>query len=190
MTEVEHGAEPYEPMAVTVEVWPVAADDLGLWLISGEDSPWPSSPVPQHSEPHRSAELEIIRRGISLSPISGGKYPEVDLLHSTSWRADGAVVVLTYLAVIRCNGFVRATWPDAQPISPRTADYAGRAPTHGPVEPPAPRYWDVLLHGIRHLKFLIETDATAALALREPWREHLEAFGPAIAEMYREPHQG
>jgi hypothetical protein len=180
-TELEHGAEPYHPMCVTVEVWPVAADELGLWLVSGEEGPWPSSPIPRHSEPHAMAVLELGRHGV---------LPEVVLLHSTSWRAEGNAVVLTYLAVLRLPSLVRLASPDARPISPLTAEVVGGAPTHGPTDPPAPRYWDVLLHGIRHLKYLLETDATVALSLREPWREHLEGFQPAIARMYEAPHQG
>jgi hypothetical protein len=27
----------FEPMTVHVEVWPVAADEIGLWLVSGDD---------------------------------------------------------------------------------------------------------------------------------------------------------
>jgi hypothetical protein len=178
--EVEHGAGAYTPMVVTVEVWPVAADEFGIWLVSGEDGPWPTSPVPNYSEPHAWAELELMRRGLRA---------DTALLHSTSWRAEESAMVTTWMAVIRCQGLVRESFPDARPVSPRVADVVGRPPTHGPVEPPTVRYWDVLLHGIRHLAFLIDTDATAALALHEPWREHLEAWEPTVAKMYDEPHQ-
>ena len=50
---IEHG-QGYEdsgrPMMVVAEVWPVAADELGLWLLSG-DGPRPSLPVMDDAEP-------------------------------------------------------------------------------------------------------------------------------------------
>jgi hypothetical protein len=179
MIEYEHGMEPYTPMTVEVEVWPVAADRAGLWLLSGEEGPWPSMPVPNHSEPHSSAELELIRHGA---------LDDLICLHSTSWRNGGGSVTLTYLAVLACDGPVPSEWPDARPISPRVAEVVGGEPTHGPTEPPMVRLWGVLLHGIRHLAFLLEHDATVAATLTGDWPRHLAAFEPAIAVMYSEVH--
>jgi hypothetical protein len=59
----EHG-QGYEdsgrPMIVIAEVWPVAADELGLWLLSG-DGPRPSLPVMDDSEPFDYAETATAR---------------------------------------------------------------------------------------------------------------------------------
>jgi hypothetical protein len=77
----EHG-QGYEdsgrPMMVIAEVWPVAADELGLWLLSG-DGPRPSLPVMDDAEPFDYAEMELMQAGM---------WATTKILHSTSWRAD------------------------------------------------------------------------------------------------------
>ncbi len=182
-TEQEHGqpsSRPDPPMTVTVEVWPVAADETGLWLLS-PDGPWNSPPVLADSEPHMVAELELIQHQVNLADVA--------VLHSTSWRTEHTSTVLTYLAVVRVPGLVVGEWPGARPVTVALADHVGRPPTHGPVDPPAPRYIDVLVHGLRHLRFLLPRDATVAAAMPAPWGEHLAAFSPAIAKMYDRVHQ-
>jgi hypothetical protein len=169
-----------EPMTVWVEVWPVAADEVGIWLLSGDDAWRPDLPVMADNEPHADVEL-LLAEHDALDAAA--------LLHSTSWRVDGPRVILTYMAVIRCPTLVREHWPTARPISIRVARAVGRPPTHAPVEPPAPRYIDVLMHGLRHLRFLLDTDATAAAALDEAWRQHLASFEPALTSMYDQLHQ-
>ncbi|MFI6522185.1 hypothetical protein ACIBF1_42015 [Spirillospora sp. NPDC050679] len=167
-----------EPMSVRVEVWPVAADSVGLWLVSDGDA-WRSGPVPADSEPH--AEVEYV-----LSQHGGSD--KVDLLHSTSWRVDGPAVYLTYMAVVHCSGLVREEWPNALPIGMELFDAVGKPPEHSPVEAPAPRYIDVLLHGIRHLRFLLDNDTANAAAFSDAWRDQLTRIQPAIATMYDRHH--
>lgn len=163
------------------EVWPLGADEAGLWLLSGETGPWPGEYISAKSDPSTLAELELIRNGINIGAT---------LLHSTSWRIDyDADVdqnfgVYTFMAVVPIDGLVLDRWPDALPITTELADQAGRAPRHGLTELPEVRHWDVLLHGLRHLRFLRETDSDVRAALNEDWRRHLEAFEPAIARMY------
>jgi len=169
-----------QPMTVTVEVWPVSADETGIWLLS-PDGPWPSPPVMADSEPHLAVELELIQHTVSLIDVA--------LLHSTSWRTEGTAVILTYVAVVRCPGLVRSTWPDARPVGWPLAEHVGRPPTHAPTEPPAPRYIDVLMHGLRHLRFLLDYDATSAEALNGTWRQHLETLEPALSTMYDRTHR-
>jgi hypothetical protein len=79
----EHG-QGYEdsgrPMIVVAEVWPVAADELGLWLLSG-DGPRPSLPVMDDSEPFDYAEMELMQAGMwattrSCTPPPGGSTAE------------------------------------------------------------------------------------------------------------------
>jgi hypothetical protein len=110
------------------------------------------------------------------------------LLHSTSWRVDGPAIVLTYIAVIRCDGLVRDRWANAMPVSSSLTEVVGKPPTNSPIDPPAPRYVDVLMHGLRHLKFLLDTDATNAAALDDTWQRHLAELNPALATMYSERH--
>lgn len=169
-----------QPMLTYSEVWPLAADDAGLWLLDGT-GPWPSLYIHRQSDPLTLAEIELIQHSVNLNDA---------LLHSTSWRIDYSADsdqnfgVYTFMAVIGCDGLVRDRWPTALPITTELADQVGRAPRHGPVELPEVRQWDVLLHGLRHLRFLRETDSDIRAALNDDWCRHLEAFVPAIARMY------
>ena len=170
-----------EPMAVWPEVWPVVADEIGIWLVSGQDAWRPDLPVMADTEPHADVDLELYRQGAT----------DVRLLHSTSWRVDGPRVILTYMAVLNTDGLARDQWPDALPISPKIPDAVGKPLTHAAAEVPTPRYIDVLMHGLRHLKFLLgpHGDATAAAALSEPWPTHLAPLAPALAGMYDQLHE-
>lgn len=184
---IEHG-QGYEdsgrPMIVQAEVWPVAADETGLWLLG--DRPRPSLPVMSDAEPHDYAEMELMQACM---------WAATKVLHSTSWRVDHDrtqrcnYMVVTYLAVVACDGLVRGEYPDAIPITLAAADAElGRVPTHGPTQAPAVRQFDVLFHALRHLRFLLVSDATVAHALPPVWGEHLAALDPAIARMYERIH--
>lgn len=179
----QHGGppEPSTLMHVTAEVWPLAADEQGIWLLSGD---WPlvTPPIAADGDPHADLELELIR-----AQMLG----DTALLHQTSSRVDGPSAVLTYMAVIRCQGSVRARWPHARPVSRRVAEVVGKPPTHGAAEAPEVRHWDVLLHGLRHLAFQLGAagDATLAAALEGPWGWHLAGFTPTLYRLYDRVHQ-
>src|SRR5262249_6249327 len=88
-----------EPMQIYPEIWPVAADELGIWLISGSEGAWrPRLPVMADSEPHADIDLELADRDVRT---------DTTFLHSTSWRIDGPFLIVTYLAVVSRPGFVR-----------------------------------------------------------------------------------
>lgn len=165
-----------EPMTVRVEVWPVAADEAGIWLLD-TDAWRPNLPVMADTEPHADVELEL---------ASHGALAQVRLLHSTSWRMDGPAMMVTYVAVVGLGGLVRERWPAARPVSGELADAVGKPAAHGPTDPPTPRYIDVLMHGLRHLAFLLGTDTTCGDALDEHWRRHLAGLQPALAGLYQE----
>ena len=168
-----------ELMTVTVEVWPLAADEAGIWLISGGDAlRW--GPVMADGDVHYEAETLLRGFGLDLADIG--------VIHSTSWRPDGPAVVLTYMAVIGTGGYALESWPDAAPVTAALPAAIGKAPPHGAAEVPVPRVADVLLHGIRHLKFLAtdEGDAEAAAALDANWLRHLAPLRPALAQMFSE----
>jgi hypothetical protein len=165
-----------EPISVHVEVWPVAADEVGVWLLSGEDA-WRSGPVMADDEPHS----EVDTRSTSTTPLE-----DVALLHSTSWRVDGPRLVLTYMAVLTIPGLARDAWPTALPVSLDLANAVGKPLPYGPTEPPTPRYIDVLLHGLRHMRFLLDTDPGNSAALDDYWRGHLATLDPALATMYNQ----
>jgi len=161
-----------ERMGVRVEVWPVAADELAIWLVSQEGDAWRSALIEADSEPHWAMQ-EVLRDRSEVGATA--------LVHSTSWRVDHkqGAVVLTYVAVLGTHGeagarnlgghgeytYVREVWPDARPLTLVLVELAGKPPRHGPIEPPTPRYLDVLLHGVRHLRFLMDTDASAQAAV-------------------------
>lgn len=164
-----------ENMPIIPEVWPVATDRAGLWLVSGDDA-WRTSAVASDSEPHFELELELMGRGVR---------DRVTMMHSTSWRIDGPRMIVTYMAVVQASDLVRGLWPQARPITAKLLDAVGKPPTHDPTEPPAPRYIDVLMHGLRHLRFLMDTDPANAAAMGEDMRRHLEPLAPALAGLYQ-----
>jgi hypothetical protein len=166
-----------EPMTVRVEVWPVAADEIGLWLVSGEDA-LRSDNVMADGDLHY--EVEYLLGGLGIT--------QTNALHSTSWRPQDTAVILTYMAAFEVRGYARDIWPDAMPIMPSLAESVGKPKTHGPTEPPVPRWIDVLFHGLRHLHYLMDTDATHAAALGETWRRYLEPFRPVLAGLYTDIH--
>jgi hypothetical protein len=169
----------FEKMGITVEVWPAAADEAGIWLVSGGDAlRW--GPVMADGDVHY--EVETLLRGFGIA------LDQVPVIHSTSWRPDGPAVVLTYMAVVRVSGYVLETWPQAAPVTAALPAAVGKAPPHGAAEVPVPRVVDVLLHGIRHLKFLAgpDGDAETAAALDANWLRHLAPLRPALAKMFSE----
>ena len=181
-----------ELMTVTVEVWPVAADEAGIWLISGSDGPWRHGPVSADSDIHWEAQQLLFAHRINpdsdLFIAIVPDWPAVSVIHWTSCRPDGPTIVHTIMAVVSMPGFVVETWPDAAPVTAALPKAIGPAPPHGAAEVPVPRVADVLLHGIRHLRFLAtdEGDAETAAALDENWRRHLAPLRPALAKMFSE----
>ena len=163
-----------EPMTVHVEVWPVAADEVSLWLVSGDDA-WRAGPVMADDEPHSEIEYAISQHML---------LEDVALLHSTSWRVDGPRVILAYMAVVRSSGLIRETWPSALPINLDLVDAVGKPLSYKPSEPPTPRHIDVLMHGLRHLRFLLSSDSANAAAMDQHIKRHLAKLDPAFASMY------
>lgn len=168
-----------EKMGITVEVWPLAADEVGIWLISGGDA-WRNGPVMYDSDLHFEVEMLLREHGLSLDDVA--------VIHSTSWRPDGPAVVLTYMAVVTIGGYALDSWPDAAPVTPALPAAVGKAPPHGAADVPVPRWVDVPLHGIRHLAFLAgpDGDAETAAALDGNWLRHLAPLRPALATMFSE----
>jgi|SRR5579875_1985507 len=161
-------------MTLQVEVWCLLADNEGIHLISGTEA-WRSESIPVDTDPHWVVQ-QILRENSALTAAK--------IIHSTSWRAEDESVILTYVAVLDCPN----RWPNAQLVSAALPDFVGRPATHAANDAPTPRYIDVLLHALRHLRFLREHDATAAAAFSSAWREHLENFTPALAGMYSDRH--
>jgi aminoglycoside phosphotransferase len=164
-------------MTVRAEVWCLSANDEGIHLVSGSDA-WRSEPIKASTDPHWAVQ-HILGEHDALEAAK--------IVHSTSWRAEDESVILTYVAALDCPD-VAGHWPAAQLVSLALPEVVGNPITHAADDAPTPRYIDVLLHGLRHLRFLLEYDATAAAAFSPAWRRHLESFAPALAGMYAEEH--
>ena len=178
----------FEPMTIWVELWPVVADDLGLWLVSGE-KPWRDGPVMADSSVH--FMIESLLREHAIDPAGAKEGGDCLWLHSTSWRPDGPRQFDVYIAAVRAGDLALAKWPDAKPITPDLLDQdngRGKPPTHGPTEEPVPRTLDVLFHGLGHLKDQIRKNATTRAAVGEVWRVQLEPYEETLAGMYQTPH--
>ena len=166
-----------EAKSVRVEVWPLAADDHGIWLCSG-DRPWTTDPVDSDHAVHDVVAGEVWRR-------SPPEHPGPTLLHSTSWRDGDDGLTVTYVAVMpTLSQYVADVWRRAKPVSDLLIDVVGAPEPHGPANVPEPRDVDVLHHLIRHLTFLVDTDGAAAVALPGPWLAALGTFSHALAGMY------
>lgn len=172
VTQFENGVYQFEPLKVRVEIWPVAADEVGIWLLSGIYA-WRSLPIRADTNPHRA--VEDILHEQEAAP---------QLLHSTSWRMDEDALMVTYIAVIECQSPVRQGWPEAKPVSDDMLQAVGKPSPTEPTESPVPREIDVLAHAIRHLRFLLDTDAEARQGLGEDWRSRLKELSPTLTGMY------
>lgn len=143
-----------------LEVIPVRAVEGGVDCLLRLDGgalrlPWPASGSAHH------AVVEATT-GIGLTPL---------VCHSTSWRQDGPVVVVTYLVAVG-HGHSRTTGYRYHRIQPAQLR-RGRALA-------APAYVsevDAARHGLSHLAWLHVTDPEVGAALPD-WAAALAAFGP------------
>jgi hypothetical protein len=166
-----------EPMAVWDEVWPVALDGSGVWLL--DDPRDQEMQVFSDDEPQAVAETRLHLLGMLDHLIA---------LHSTSWRVDGQRLITSWIAVIAVpTDYVRQVYPKAMPLSTSVLDLVGHPIPHGATEPPTPRDLDVLLHALRHLAFLVgpEGDVNVRDALTAAWLRELGPVRHALAGMYQ-----
>ena len=173
-----------ETLAAWVEVWPFAADSSGIWLISGQDAWWPRVPVPSDSHPNWEVEALLRTHDVLDS---------TQLLRSTSWRMDraGARLVLTYAAVVSADEPIVAAWPDASALTADVLRAVGPPKPSAATDPPVVRNIDVVLHCLRHLKFLLDTaDSDARSALDGPWPKHLSRLSAVLAGLYLSSENG
>jgi hypothetical protein len=164
-----------ENMGVIPEWWTLAADRVGIWLIGG--GPSYAAPGPADSEPHFEIEMDLMADGIR---------DRVALMHSTSWRVDYRLggLVVTYMVIVRTDDLVRGIWPGALPITLAAVEKVGKPEPHAPDAAPSPSHFHVLMHGLRHLRFLMDTDPSNAEAMGPLMRQHLEPLRPALAGLY------
>jgi hypothetical protein len=180
---------------VGIEAWPVAADAEAIWL-AGRDA-WRDGPLRADTTVHYEVQRLLFEHDIDPDDLAvfvqlPETTPQAGVIHSTSWRDAGPAVVLTYMAVVRVKGYVLETWPDAAPVTPALPAEIKKPPPHRAAGVPEVRVSDVLLHGLRHLKFQTGPwgDANIAAAMDRNWRRHLHALKPALATMYSEQLAG
>lgn len=163
-------------MTLIPEVWPVAADSSGLWLLD-RDAWRCSLPVEAVSTPYDEVKLEL---------SAYGALDDLLWLHETSGRVEGPRYILTHIAAIYCPNEVRRRWRKALPITLAAAEVAGQPPRHGPVDLPDVRRFHVLMHALRLVAWELRTnDDTAAVLGPTNWPEHLEPLEPMLARMHR-----
>jgi hypothetical protein len=170
-------------MHVTAEIWPLAADEQGIWLVSG-DWPWVTLPFADDTSFNAEFQGELVDRGVAaaLGP------------HGTSCRIDGPSLICTAVAVIDCQGWpVKSSWPHAKPIPvEKIVAEVGKPPTHPANRvPDEVRQWDALVEGLRHLAFQFTPYGNAELAKEMGvWmRVHLVNLSPTLFKLYDREHE-
>lgn len=92
------------------------------------------------------------------------------LVHSTSWRRARGSVILSFVVVNRDDQA-----PELPGIPIGRAELARSGATHAPI---SIAYQQVLEHGLRHLAWLAEDDATVRSVLSGEWRQVLGGYVP------------
>lgn len=102
--------------------------------------------------------------------LSGNLMGEPLLVHSTSWRRARGSVILSFVVVNRDDQA-----PELPGIPIGRAELARSGATHAPI---SIAYQQVLEHGLRHLAWLVEDDATVRSVLSEEWKQVLGGYVP------------
>lgn len=176
---------------IGVEVWTIAACPVeGIWKLGGID-PLVCGPVLASTSIHATVEETISQAGFDIRPPAKGG--DLLWLHSTSWRdlfPDRPWMLTTYLAVIQpvAGAAPVFQWPDVLPITPALAGELGPPQTHGPTQRPSSREWDVLVHGVGHIKNQIKLNATTRKTLGALWRDRVAPFTETLAGQYEVEH--
>lgn len=182
-----------EYMRTTIEVFPVAATDQGVWLLSGSE-PWvDDAGVASDSNPWWDFEALLRAHGIRPSPAdlqAENLQVTAVLSHQTSnrWDRTGRVSgqVNTFMSVLPDDVLL----PGSRPVSLQAVQLMGRPLTHASTDLPVVITGaDVLLHGLRHLWHLVMFDATARADMPPKLARHLEVLRPALAGLYEQAHQ-
>jgi hypothetical protein len=170
-----------EPMSVFAEVWPVAADAAGIWLVTGDRLI--SDAVGSDNDPWDEGKALLNRH--EVTDLGSLVY-----FHGTSNRPDRGKWIVAHVAVVEGGESVRARFPHALPITSDLMDYVGKPFPHGPTTAPIPRDIDVLLHACAHLSYLVGTNSDFRAALIAAgsggdWLRELSRIEARLAEMYR-----
>ena len=146
-------------MTIWTEVWPVTGNEIGLWLVSGEDALRSDGPVMSDTGPRGQVRTELLPR----LDVPAADLPRVllALASTTDTRVEERGLIITFVAFLRSDGPVRDRWPNARPI---TADS------------PA-----LLLDALRQVRDLGDAELDQdgierPVVFDETWRPHLNAL--------------
>jgi len=157
MTRLADGIEVEGPVQAEVFVVWLNGDHLELTGPCGA-APWL---IELGEVEHPVAVVERIVRDVVGPPV---------LVHSTSWRRDGAAVVLSFVVVI-APGLVGEM--ETAPIG--RSELARSAATEAPADI---AYQQVLEHGLRHMAWLATDDPVVRGELSGPWQAVLASYVP------------
>jgi hypothetical protein len=188
-----------------VEVYPFAAHDPGLRVLTG-GHPWNTGRlVDAASYPHGEVLLRLAENG-----LDGEDETQVPVIHSSSWRPHHLYprIILVYFVVVDAGPDIIDRWPDSAPIPRDLLERHGRPvdyDPHGAAEEPLSREWDVMAHAVRHARLLTNLrgeayDMIAHRAFRRLagppqesrgpdehvswWDVHLEGLAGAVSGLY------
>ena len=163
MKKIEFGDE---ILPTRIELWPIAVSTSSGWLLSGSE-PWTSETLKRGGTPSDAVSKLIGKTGLGEFLLFS---------HSTSWRMDDSIV-LTYLSVFQSE--VISEFPKSRKI-----DEIFLESREGTAKSDAFLKRDVLKHGLRHLRFLSESDSKVNGFLTSDWVKFLKGFDPALAGEY------
>jgi hypothetical protein len=170
-----------EHMGVVLELYVLAVDATGIYVINDGGRAWTSGRIDADASVF--AEVKLL----ALEYEPGLALP---IIHGTSNRQDGPRMVHTFVAVADTGPyaqFVLDRWPQALPVTPEGAVEVGPAIPHESNDRPFPRDCDVLLHAVGHLRNLCDTNRKARMDMSLHLRRHLGEFEPVLNRMYDNP---
>ena len=170
-------ARPAGLMTVRAEVWPMSADDAGIWLVSGA-GPWRSADVLASQDEFAVVEGILAEHGARGAAV---------IIHGTSWRSVDTYAVHSWGVLLSCPD-VHGHWPGSLPISRELLERVGNPAPHAPDGPPLPRDIDVAFHALGHFSHLLKTAAPERAKMSPQWRRHLREWEPALAGLYSAPY--
>ena len=183
------------PMTVCGEEIVFAADEeTGIYVVNGSGGATLGPPFESDQDIHWQME--------GLLEDIAGKDTKAVVLHSTSvtaphqewtsWHPWLQSVVLTYIAVVKVDGYVLDAYPQAAPVDMALAREWGAPRPHRAAEVPFPRGLDVIYHALGHIRWLMDNNKPVIedmldAGIWETWQHWMAGMRPFLAKMYREP---
>jgi hypothetical protein len=135
-------------------------DEDGIRHLSPHGRQTLQAPWDPDLDPHESIVDAVA--GLGFMPI---------MVHSTSWRVVGQLILLTFLVAVEPPRHV----PDIYEVQLVTRTELARGHATGP--PPQVHLSQVVEHGLRHLAWLLLEDEAIKQALAD-WSRALSEYGP------------